>query len=545
MTALTRRIYPIRVKCEYGENWFVPNDVCQSLFTEEELQQIRNNCRDINVDRLTKVIATILFDGEPDTRVLQSLHTANFTDQDLPVRFDLEELALKSLKGDRGFSASFECAYKFVETQWLFCAPSFGPGIEHQELEARCPLPIIECHPPKTGAFGEVRQVKLHHAHLVLTPQGASPIQVPSFPDASVPADEDNPDLALKKLTSDAPKDYERERNALEKIQRLNHPHLINVIASFRRGQDYFFLFPWASRGDLESWWRSDAKEEQRTPEMIRWILGQMKGIISAIKTLHYPRGMEAENENGRHGDLKPKNILLFDDHLENNPRGRLIISDAGLAKFHNQVTSRRVAGTSTMGGTQEYGPPDLRRGKGDGYKLSRRYDMWSLGCVFLEFIVWVLGGYDEVEKFRNSRKSSESRSGEFYWKTRSRYKVQREVKQWMKAISRDKRCRRRNWFQDLLKIIEKDLLQVNNDQRITSKDLEIRFNKIVENAQDSDSYVCGPDAERGFHPQSIVRESSRTKQLLNPLLAKKRWPAWLAKRRSVVKKRWLAKKRR
>ncbi|KAK0630530.1 hypothetical protein B0T17DRAFT_506994 [Bombardia bombarda] len=132
------------------------------------------------------------------------------------------------------------------------------------------------------------------------------------------------------------------EQKALTKIQSLKHNHLIKVVASFKRGQDYFFLFPWAEGGDLRHFWKTpDSSPKSRASDMMLRALKQMKGLSGGIKLLHNPpsaSGLKFE-ENGRHGDLQTENMLLFLDRA-NEPRGTLRITNVGLARFHMKITS-------------------------------------------------------------------------------------------------------------------------------------------------------------------------------------------------------------
>jgi hypothetical protein len=40
--------------------------------------------------------------------------------------------------------------------------------------------------------------------------------------------------------------------------------------------------------------------------------------------------------------------------------------------------------------------------------RISQKYDIWSLGCVFLEFSVWYLQGHDDVEAFSLEREDED-----------------------------------------------------------------------------------------------------------------------------------------
>jgi serine/threonine protein kinase len=73
------------------------------------------------------------------------------------------------------------------------------------------------------------------------------------------------------------------------------------------------------------------------------------------------------------------------------------MISDFGtanLAKEHTQ-TSKTVNFSPT------YRPPE--HDDADSF-VDSKWDVWSLGCLFLEFTTWLLMGKEGVEEFSNSR---------------------------------------------------------------------------------------------------------------------------------------------
>jgi serine/threonine protein kinase len=102
--------------------------------------------------------------------------------------------------------------------------------------------------------------------------------------------------------------------------------------------------------------------------------------------------GPSDDPEYGRHGDIKPQNILWF--ATQGNDRDLLVVSDLGLTRYHSQLTKSHVYGVDGL--TWAYRPPeiDLRQ------RIAPSYDIWSLGCVFLEFVIWYLEGFDAVEQF-------------------------------------------------------------------------------------------------------------------------------------------------
>lgn len=194
-------------------------------------------------------------------------------------------------------------------------------------------------------------------------------------------------DVALKILTvqgsastTDIERFYDKEKNTLKEMRDLNHPHLIRAVAAYQRGYSRCFIFPWAEGGDLRSLWRKDAT--RLDGNLILWALGQMEGITGGILELH--------RKKMRHGDLKPENILRFMSTRAPDDLGTLVVADVGLTKYHPEYTRERNIATTTRHGSRMYEPPDVLTTN----PTSRRYDVWSLGCVFLEFVIWLLYGY-------------------------------------------------------------------------------------------------------------------------------------------------------
>jgi serine/threonine protein kinase len=106
----------------------------------------------------------------------------------------------------------------------------------------------------------------------------------------------------------------------------------------------------------------------------------------------------------GRHGDINPGNILWFNecDSRKDALGGTLKIADFGQAEFNSlksRTAPRDVANTLT------YRPPECDRLVRNEQPLIRqRYDIWCMGCVFLEFMTWVLGGEQLQTEFAASR---------------------------------------------------------------------------------------------------------------------------------------------
>lgn len=193
----------------------------------------------------------------------------------------------------------------------------------------------------------------------------------------------------------------------------------------------------------------------------------------------------------GRHGDLKSENIFLFKelDDFKVDERGILFIADVGLARYHNTVTADW--GTVTMSGKQVYEPPDIDIELSK--PRSRKYDIWAMGCMFLEFAIWLLRGIKEVEKFKAQRGYSFYRGEDykFYiiteqmWNDKpSKAEIHPMVRSWIDELYKDPRCEDNPAFKALLMLIDKSLLrvEVNNSAEATKAYEEL--SEIVEEAK-------------------------------------------------------------
>jgi serine/threonine protein kinase len=203
--------------------------------------------------------------------------------------------------------------------------------------------------------------------------------------------DQNNHRVAIKQLKQSGPnfkKVVADEASVLEIMRELGEEHhLIKAIAYYRKGEDlHYFIFPWAELGNLWEFWTSRNKSPETDPDYMIWALTQLTGLASALEALHH---MATDTDvNCRHGDLKPLNILCFKTEDGHNHNPRLVITDVGLARVHNEATRERGK-TTTTAWTIRYAAPELV--VDSKTTRSRRFDIWSFGCILLEFVVWNL----------------------------------------------------------------------------------------------------------------------------------------------------------
>lgn len=247
-----------------------------------------------------------------------------------------------------------------------------------------------------------------------------------------------------------------KKMNVHEKGHRI-----VRCLTAFTRGtksdRDYFLILEWANGGSLE-----DLFDQHKRPvlseKLIRQAVVQLHGISEALKATH--------EHNIRHGDLKPGNVLRFDPD-DDNIIGVLKIGDWGLAKFHSTATSLRGEEglhTTTKYGTALYEAPEVELG--EAKLLGRQYDVWSMGYVTIEVIIWLLHGKDGVGRFRTDVQgpNRSTRNPGYSYKThhgKHTAKLLPIVVRWLECLSEDPRCSPDSALGALLRLVKDRLLVV------------------------------------------------------------------------------------
>lgn len=179
-------------------------------------------------------------------------------------------------------------------------------------------------------------------------------------------------------------------------LRNFKTQHLIKALAFYKQNNEFFLVFSWAEHGNLRKFWK-DKSPQANDASYTKWVFHQLHGLADAIRMLHEDEG----NSGGcRHGDIKPENILCFNskggrDHLS----CVLVISDVGLSRTHDKSTQLRSSVTRLQGGqTLAYAAPETELYPDRA--TSRRFDIWSLGCLYLEFLIWLLYGFEELDRF-------------------------------------------------------------------------------------------------------------------------------------------------
>ncbi|KAM5341794.1 hypothetical protein ACJ41O_014825 [Fusarium nematophilum] len=298
----------------------------------------------------------------------------------------------------------------FDDWQWTVMAPFFSRAADGKVWRYRFPdssiLPFSKekKQPGESfddqefeGGFGKVSKVYIHPDHH-------------NFFDGKT---NDSP-FALKKLKSRSIEKYKSEFKMLSAFSKTEDPHLVPLRAGYRLRNACYFIFDWAD-ADLSRYWTFTEPRPEFNRDTVLWVAKQCSGLANGLQTIHRYSSIEQSNQTdvadceavpgkklyGMHGDIKPQNILLFKD---SDARGTLKICDFGQAELHT-VHSRSNRPKTDVAISLFYRPPECDTRDGT---ISRSYDIWTIGCLYLEFVAWLLGGWKLVKYFAFKRAGPE-----------------------------------------------------------------------------------------------------------------------------------------
>ncbi|KAJ4410962.1 hypothetical protein N0V82_009113 [Gnomoniopsis sp. IMI 355080] len=432
----------------------------------------------------------------------------------------------------------------FEKLQWRVVVPVFSdtPKQQFLDLEDQAVLPYIESWENKErdhfkGGNSEVWKVKIHDAHH-------------TFQNLNT-AMPNNPYLAIKKLKSKDDEAFRREVRNLQRLHNAEHPNLLNLLATYKYKGYYHLVFPWAD-GDLRRLWRSTPNPQAGKEEM-RWLAQQCASIASALKSVH--AGAEswieaggdgpsdkqrmAMNKFGIHGDIKPENIFIFSkgqqksfkalcmgppnnssDGSSTSPSARssrggspssaadeFVLGDFGSGGFFGPSSNPDPLHQITV----TYRPPEydtkLR-------PVSRSWDVWGLGCTYLEFVTWFLLGPNGLTEFakRRTTRTATGKLSDHYFETfidgsqdgGVGATLKGSVLAWINDLCNHKNASQ--FIRDFLDFITHRMFIVENASITRASGAEVAdfLNELVRKCFDSDAYcIAYPTVESSWHIDS------------------------------------------
>ncbi len=131
-----------------------------------------------------------------------------------------------------------------------------------------------------------------------------------------------------------------------------------------------------------------------------RWLVSECFGIADSLAAIHSSLGNATLEGSGTpekqwHMDIKPENILCFRSNNDQQGSFTLKVADFGLARQADHPVS-----FNNTWHLKTYRPPE----HDFEVNASPKYDVWCLGCLFMEFITWAILGWQGIQTFKDNR---------------------------------------------------------------------------------------------------------------------------------------------
>ena len=281
--------------------------------------------------------------------------------------------------------------------------------------------------------------------------------------------------FAVKEFTQDTKEAnsriFKNEKAILSSMRSSDVDRVIRILASFEHRGNYYMILPLA-KGNLRQFWA------RSQPWRSSWCLEEMAGISAGLSALHFAAGW--------HSDLRPENILIFEDGFSG--RGSWKISDFGLSHLHSQGAKSELP---PYPGTGTYEPPECQL----ELKQSQKYDLWSLGCIFLECVTWLLKGSEAIERFADDRvkdtpASDENFKNDYFFSLNANQsfptlgaRIRPAVLMWIDTLDKSPNCSPE--ISQTLQLIRDSLLQIEQTMRMEASEVSRTLCNLARHSTD------------------------------------------------------------
>ncbi|KAI1121967.1 hypothetical protein F5Y10DRAFT_287650 [Nemania abortiva] len=510
--------------------------ICHTTWTQDRRERTTS---------FRKIFAILVLAKKTDT--IPALIRERVSDNDLPLRVN-EKLELRrqaSSLTERVSHEPLRCfnswdptkRLDFLQYQGWMLALVFEEGdyncVPHYVIHNRCQLPFVPSNNSRqghesdngddAGGFGKVTMVDIHPYHH-------------RFSDK----DRSARGFAIKALHDPSRKAFKRERDILSKFKGSNkHENIVTLLATYELSYESRYRFNmifYRADGNIYRYWEEAKPSPDFNYENMLWVSEQCNGLADGLSQLHKHRtwpyippwcneqGTEASthrmhlrrasNEDGKipqfgkHGDIKPENILYYPKPGNVSPT--LELCDFGGSELRFRMTGSAKNDPFTI--TYRAPECDIETNSPD-----QRADIWSLSCVFLEFVAWLLGGISLVNQFTRDRRSYDVRleidADAFFDSDQAgNRKVKDTVTKSIDDFHSHPRCTQ--YVHEFLHLIQHSMLVIDPAERMECRHLYKRLNSMFEKCQSSEEYATkvvpksGTSEERSYYRGSSQKST-------------------------------------
>ncbi|CCT66861.1 uncharacterized protein FFUJ_13029 [Fusarium fujikuroi IMI 58289] len=285
---------------------------------------------------------------------------------------------------------------EFCEHQWMFCPLIFSrhSPMDKRHIDPRQILPIKKTVTITTDSNHSKSNIRVVTLYPECFDREWSPTGTVVFKEYRTGERETLRDAWIK------------EYNAFAAIESCDY--IVEYLGSFEQNNRCFMILEHASEGSLLELFKRN--ERPVTEEERRYFLYGLMGLTKAIDKIQNLEGGPRNQRTGfAHRDIKPANILVFPGQDGRYSYGfRMKLADFDTAT-PNLPIDEDESSFQDNDGNRTYCSPEatrLYRDQEKGFmQVPVASDVWSLGCVISEAIVWVAGGTAALDEAASDRR--------------------------------------------------------------------------------------------------------------------------------------------
>ncbi|KAI9892303.1 MAG: hypothetical protein M1814_001502 [Vezdaea aestivalis] len=268
----------------------------------------------------------------------------------------------------------------FTKCQWDYLAVKLSKRVYQWILKPNSILPYVSQKMIGSGGFSNVYIVSVHPAHQDIDP-GSQGKEL----------------RLVRKEVKDSILNSDHESELLFLIGSIEHRNISKILAAYVLNDTWSLLF-WPAEMDLHAFLQETTRAAGFEDD--RSIIKAIQGLASGLSHLHYFKLDSVQGIKntismiGVHHDLKPRNILVKGPDF--------MLADFGLSRLKPASDDSK---SWWRNATYEYGAPDCRHPlTWEQRKIGRSSDIWSLGCIISELMIYICQGASAVLRFRENR---------------------------------------------------------------------------------------------------------------------------------------------